>query len=213
MVLIATNFTGNRLLDELIDSSSSVLFQGVAGAGKTTLLLTISGNLCHLNTCVYVSTEETVHYERVARDISRYEKALFTEAYDLDTLLKVALTLPFIKPKYVFVDSINAPYKVEIRKESTQTKEALIISTMLDVVEREGGKLFASAQVRAEDGGDVVASGLSMFEYYFDTILEVLIEKPQLRSIRVYKSSKPHSIKKAYFLIREHGVEWAQYEW
>jgi len=212
VVFIAITYTGSPLLDELIDSSRSVLFQGVAGAGKTALLLTITGNLCRLDPCVYISTEETVHYERVARDISKYERTLFTEAYDLDTLLKIALTLPFIKPKYIFVDSINAPYRVEIKKESTQAKEALITSIMLDVVEKAGGKLFASAQVRAEDGGDTVASGLSMFEYYFDTILEVLIEKPLLRSIRVYKSSKSHSIRKLYFLIKEHGVEWAEYE-
>jgi len=211
-MFITETLTGNPALDEIIEDSRSVLFQGVAGAGKTTLLLTIASNLCSKNLCVYISTEETVHYERVARSPNKFERALFTEAYDLDTLLRISLTLPFIKPKYIFVDSINAPYRVEARRESTQAKQALIISILLSTIERENGKLFASAQVRAEESGDVVASGLSLLEYYFDLILEVLIEKPQVRSIRIYKSSKPHKIGKLYFLIREHGVEWIEYE-
>ena len=212
VVLISKTYTGNPVLDEAIDNSRSILLQGVAGAGKTTLLLTIAGNLCNENPCVYISTEETVHYERVARNPDKYEKALFTEAYDLDTLLKIVLALPFIKPKYVFVDSINAPYRVEMKKESTQAKQTLIISALLNIVEREGGKLFASAQVRAEESGDIVASGLSILEYYFDLILEVLIMRSSLRSIKVFKSIRPHKIESLCFLIREQGVEWCECE-
>jgi len=211
VVLITRVYTGNPLLDNVIESARCVLFQGVAGAGKTTLLLTIAGNLCSTYPCVYISTEETVHYERVARDPDRYEKALFTEAYDLDTLLKVAITTPFIKPKYVFVDSINALYRLEAGRESTQAKQALITSILLETVKRENGKLFASAQVRAGESGDVVASGLSMLEFYFDLIFEVLIEGTQLRSIRLYKSIRPLKVEKLYFSIREYGVEWRVY--
>lgn len=203
-----TVYTGNEMVDELIEHSTGVLFYGVAGAGKTTLLLTIAGNLCWKHPCVYVTTEETVHYERVARDPSRYEQALFTEAYDMGSMVKVAQAVALIKPLYVFVDSLNSPFRLEALKENTLASYGFVIATLLSVAEGRGGKLFASAQVRAGEAGEVEISGFKILDYYFDTIFEVSIEDVNTRSIKPTKSLVQPRFDKLRFKITSEGVVW-----
>ncbi|MEM4834390.1 MAG: AAA family ATPase, partial [Thermosphaera sp.] len=49
---------------KIVEKSDMSLFYGVAGAGKTTLLLTMARYFCkQKGPCLYVSTEETLHYE------------------------------------------------------------------------------------------------------------------------------------------------------
>lgn len=201
-------YAGYSALDELLESSSAVLFYGVAGAGKTALLLTIASNLCWKYPCVYVTTEETVHYERVARNPSKYELALFTEAYDLDTLVNVAQAVALLKPRYIFVDSLNAPFRLEALKENALAKYGFVISLFLSLVETARGKLFASAQVRMGESGDLEISGYKVLDFYFDTILEVSIEEHGVRSIKPLKSPIPPRFEKLLFRITDEGVTW-----
>lgn len=202
------SYSGNELLDNLIDSSSAVLFYGVAGAGKTTLLLAIASNLCWKYSCIYVTTEETVHYERIARNPDKYEHALFTEAYDVSTLVKVAYTVSLLKPHYIFVDSLNAPFRLEALKESTLAKYGFITSTLLSTAEASGGKLFASAQVRVGETGDLEITGFKLLDYYFDTILGVFIESVGTRFIKPLKTPITSTFEKLFFRITDEGVEW-----
>jgi DNA repair protein RadB len=203
-------YTGNSELDKYIEESLSILFYGPAAAGKTTLLLTIAGELCKLHPCVYVSTEETLHYERVAKYPDKYEKALFTEAYDYDELLKTAIAVSALKPRYVFIDSINSLFRLEALKEGSVEKLAFITSLLLETVERNSGKLFASAQVRSSEAGEVEASGIKILDYYFDLIVSILIDSENKRILRVIKFPVK-AIKEAIelkFAITESGVVW-----
>lgn len=201
-------YTGNALVDELIEASNGVLFYGVAGAGKTTILLTVAGNLCWKHPCVYVTTEETVHYERVARNPSRYERALFTEAYDMASMVKIAQAIAMIKPRYVFVDSLNSPFRLEALKENTLASYGFVIATLLSVAESVEGKLFASAQVRAGEAGEIEISGFKILDYYFDTIFEVSIEDVGTRAVKPLKSQAQPRFEKLFFRITDEGVEW-----
>jgi DNA repair protein RadB/DNA repair protein RadA/Sms len=204
-------YTGNRYIDELIERHTSTLLYGPAGSGKTTLLLTIAGNVCRENTCIYVSTEETLHYERVARNPDRYQKALFTEAYDLDELIKVSMAAWLIRPKYIFVDSINAPFRAVALRESSTTKLGLVASLLINAVEESGGKLFASAQVRLGESGELEASGYSILDYYFELVINTLIDRENTRLARVVKPQLQASggYKAEYrFNIGDEGVIW-----
>ena len=208
MVLIEESYLGNPVLDKIIGSSSSVLFYGVAGAGKTTLLLALASNLCSRYTCIYVTTEDTAHYERVAKSHDKYSNALFTEAYDLDSLIKVALATAMIKPKYVFVDSINAPFRLEAMSEGALTKYAFVVGLLLEVAEKTKGKLFASAQVRAGESGDLEISGSKVLDYYFDAIIGVFIGDAGKRYLKPLKLPEGLLFEQLTFRITSYGVEW-----
>lgn len=184
------------------------MFYGPAGAGKTTLLLTIASNLCTRHLCVYISTEETTHYERVARFPEKYEKTLFTEAYDMDTFVKVALATYLLKPLYIFADSINALFRLESLKENTLAKQALATSLLLEATRSSGGKLFASAQIRAGESGGVEAPGGKIVDYYFDAIIGVFVEEPNKRYLKPVKSPIHVYFDKLFFKITDSGVEW-----
>ncbi|MEM2013939.1 MAG: AAA family ATPase [Desulfurococcaceae archaeon] len=201
-------YSGNELLDELIESSSSVLFYGVAGAGKTSLLLTIAGNLCSAYSCVYITTEETTHYEHIARNPDRYKHALFTEAYDLSTLVKVTYAVFILRPRYIFVDSLNAPFRLEALKENALAKYGFATSLLLSTAEASGGKLFASAQVRAGETGDLEITGFKLLDFYFDAILGVFIESAGIRFIKPLKTLFATKFEKLYFRITDEGVKW-----
>jgi len=201
-------YSGHRLLDGVIEPSTAVLFYGPAGAGKTTLLLAIASNVCRFHDCVYISTEETLHYERVAKNPEKYEKALFAEAYDMDTLLRLAIATYLLRPVFVFVDSINALFRVEALRESALTKQVFIISLLLEAVAGHRGKLFATAQVRVGERGDLEASGSRIMDYYFDTVIGVFTEEAGRRYIKPAKTPVPASFNKLSFKITETGVEW-----
>ncbi|MEM4481670.1 MAG: AAA family ATPase [Desulfurococcaceae archaeon] len=187
-----------------------MLFYGPAGAGKTAILLTVASNLCSFHFCIYISTEETLHYDRISRAINAYDKTLFAEAYDMNTLLRVAIATSVLKPKFIFVDSVNAPMRVEARRETTTTKQSFIISLLLETVREQGGKLFASAQVRVGEDGTLEASGMKLFDYYFDTIVGVFIGEGGVRYIKPVKTGTRVDFNEIVFRITETGVSWLE---
>ncbi|MEM1628274.1 MAG: AAA family ATPase [Desulfurococcaceae archaeon] len=208
MVIYIFAYTGRQELDELIERHRSILFYGVAGSGKTTMLLTIAKNLCKQDICVYISTEGTLHYERIAREHDAYGNTLFSEIYDLDELINTAIFLNMVGIKYIFVDSINAPYRMRAMDESSIVKQALLISIMIKTVEETNGKLFASAQVRTGEEGYIEAVGHGMLEYYFDLVVNLGIDGYE-RYAKIMKPNEKIDIeKKMYFKITDKGVEW-----
>ncbi|MEM4717329.1 MAG: AAA family ATPase [Desulfurococcaceae archaeon] len=210
--MVIRKYTDNSLLDELIEQSWGILFYGPAGAGKTTLLIHIAGNICSDDQCIYISTEETLHYERVAKNPERFRNVLFTEAYDMETLLKAVFATYLIQPKYVFVDSINSLFRVEALKEDTITKQALVISLLLETVNLKEGKVFASAQVRIRERRDLEIPGQNILEYYFDSILRIAVEEYGRRIIKPYKYIIEPKFSELVFKITSDGVSW-EYEY
>lgn len=160
--------------------------------------------------CIYVSTEETLHYDRVSRAVDTYERALFAEAYDMDALMRAALATSMLRPKFIFIDSINAPMRVEASKENTFTKQAFIISLLLETTREQGGKLFASAQVRTGETGIIEASGMKLFDYYFDAVLGVFIGEGGERYIKPLRTNTKPNFDKISFRITETGVIWLE---
>lgn len=196
------------MLDELIDPSLAIIFYGPAASGKTTLLLTIASNVCREIMCVYISTEETLHYEQVAKTPSKYEGVLFAEAFDMDTFLKSAVATYMMSPKYIFIDSINSLFRLEPLKENTLTKQAFITSLLLETTRRNKGKLFASAQVRVGEKGELEASGFKIIDYYFDLILSVFIGEGGKRYVKPVKTPVPARFEKVSFTISDTGLMW-----
>ncbi|MET1159443.1 MAG: AAA family ATPase [Thermoprotei archaeon] len=204
-----TIFTGNTVIDKLIDQETAVLVFGEAGSGKTTLLLTIASNICSPdNPCIYISTEDTLHYERVARDPEKFGGIFFTEIRGLEELIVFSLKILLLPPvRALFVDSINAPYRLVAYKEDSLAKLGLVIGLLWSKARSSGGKLFASAQVRAgyrEDEEEVTASGMSVLEYWFNTILQLI----RVNGERAVKAVKPDKGIIAKYTITSGGIRW-----
>jgi DNA repair protein RadB len=207
--------TGNPLLDNIIRGASSLLVFGSAGSGKTTLLLTIASNICHSpHTCLYISTEETLHYERVARQPDKYSNVLFTEIYDYDELEDLVLyRLGLMDINIVFIDSINSLYRLIAYSEESITRYGLLLAMLWMNSVGRNGLLYASAQVRMgfeEDEEEVVASGMNILNYWFDIILYL----GWINSKRAARIEKPreYSDKVFFFDITDKGIEWISNE-
>jgi len=202
--------TGCAEIDAVIKPGTSTLFYGEAGVGKTRLLLTIAGNVCSLPSvkCLYISTEETLFYEIVARNVERYDRVLFAHITDFHELLDYAATFPqFVELNAIFVDSINAPYRLVSFSENSITSFGLLLALLNNIVVRRKAFLFASAQVRAgfhEDEEEVTASGMPILEFWFDNIFRVGEDEKG----RFVEARKPVKNLKKYFVITAGGVEW-----
>jgi len=203
--------TGVREFDDIVGEGSSTLFYGVAGVGKTTMLMTIAGNICRkLYPCIYVSTEDTLHYDRVARYPERYENVFFTEIRDFDELLKyVVEVLEFIPYRVLFVDSINALFRIVAYREDSIARYGLMLGLLWKKTWDSKGYFFASAQVRAgfeEDEEEIVASGTNILEYWFDNVFYMGFEDNK-RFIEVVKPVEMKGFRR-YYLIGDTGIEW-----
>jgi len=191
---------------ELVLKSPTCLFYGVAGAGKTNILLTLTRDLCKKDRpCLYVSTEETLHYEKVGKQVEDYAYTLFTEVYSLDKLLELVFHTSYMNFQTLVVDSINSLYRAVAYEESSLAKFTFLMGFLRNMSELKGLKILASAQVRAGEE-DVEASGMSLLDYYFDTIFQVGFEENK----RFVKLVKPRykTTPINYFEINEKGVVW-----
>ena len=207
------NYTGCEIIDKILKDNNSLLVYGEAATGKTSLLLhivkTISMN--GLN-ALFISTEGSLYQARVSLEPENYSNVLFTEIYGLDELLEyVLLYVPLLhKIRYIVIDSINALYRLSSWEEGSIEKFGLINALLKEFVNKRNGLLFASAQVRAvDDSSEVIASGMSILEYWFDIIILLRRENGK----RVLKIIKPRGYEKELieFKITSKGIEWIEY--
>jgi len=210
---ILIKYTGCRIIDRILKDNNSLLVYGEAATGKTSLLLhivkTISIN--GLN-ALFISTEGSLYQARVSLEPENYSNVLFTEIYGLDELLEyVLLYIPLLhKIRYIGIDSINALYRLSSWEEGSIEKFGLINALLKEFVNKRNGLLFASAQVRAvDDSSEVIASGMSILEYWFDIIIQLRRENGK----RVLKIIKPRGYEKELieFKITSKGIEWIEY--
>jgi len=202
-------FTGCRDIDKLIAGKTAILFYGEAGIGKTTMLLTIASNVCkEIYPCIYISTEDTLHYERVARDPSRFENVFFEEIWEFEDLVEyVAKVLAFTPYKVLFIDSINSLYRLVAHKEEAISTYGFILGLIWRRTLDLEGYWFASAQVRAgyrEEDEEIVASGMPILEYWFDPIFYMTYSDGE----RVVKVVKPKNSIERRYIVTEEGIEW-----
>jgi len=206
-------YTGCRIIDRILKDNNSLLVYGEAATGKTSLLLhivkTISIN--GLN-ALFISTEGSLYQAKVSLEPENYSNVLFTEIYGLDELLEyVLLYVPLLhKIRYIVIDSINALYRLSSWEEGSIEKFGLINALLKEFVNKRNGLLFASAQVRAvDDSSEVVASGMSILEYWFDIIIQLRRENGK----RVLKIIKPRGYERELieFKITSKGIEWIEY--
>ncbi len=207
------NYTGCEIIDKILKDNNSLLVYGEAATGKTSLLLhivkTISMN--GLN-ALFISTEGSLYQARVSLEPENYSNVLFTEIYGLDELLEyVLLYVPLLhKIRYIVIDSINALYRLSSWEEGSIEKFGLINALLKEFVNKRNGLLFASAQVRAvDDSSEVIASGMSILEYWFDIIIQLRRENGK----RVLKIIKPRGYERELieFKITSKGIEWIEY--
>ena len=207
------NYTGCEIIDKILKDNNSLLVYGEAATGKTSLLLhivkTISMNGLD---ALFISTEGSLYQARVSLEPENYSNVLFTEIYGLDELLEyVLLYVPLLhKIRYIVIDSINALYRLSSWEEGSIEKFGLINALLKEFVNKRNGLLFASAQVRAvDDSSEVVASGMSILEYWFDIIILLRRENGK----RVLKIIKPRGYERELieFKITSKGIEWIEY--
>ncbi len=204
--------TGCRVLDGYIPwRGGMILVYGIAGSGKTTLLLEVAGNICRgVDKCIYISTGGTLHYDRVAVAPERYSNVFFVEFYDFDSLEDFILHVYYYMPiRFIFIDSINALYREIAYKENSIQRMGLILGVLKRKITISDGLLLASAQVRAgfeEDEEEITASGMSIYDYWFD----VIIRLGYLDGRRYAEIVKPleGSGVKAFFDITDKGIIW-----
>ena len=206
-------YTGYEIIDKMLKDNNSLLVYGEAATGKTSLLLhivkTISIN--GLN-ALFISTEGSLYQARVSLEPENYSNVLFTEIYSLDELLEyILLYVPLLhKLRYIVIDSINALYRLSSWEEGSIEKFGLINALLKKLVNKRNGLLFASAQVRAvDDSSEVIASGMSILEYWFDIIIQLRRENGR----RVLKIIKPRGYERELieFKITSKGIEWIEY--
>ncbi len=207
------SYTGCSFIDSVIGREPiTVLIYGEAAAGKTALLLHIARRLSlNGSRSIFISTEGSMYMARVASIAQDYENVVFTEVYSLNEQIAyslMALALKSMDFKALFIDSINSLYRLETYSEYSIEKLGLNASLMRKWAEEFRGAVFASAQVRAIDEGDVAASGMKVLEYWFDVILQ-LTKSNGRRALRVVKP-RNFSGKQVLFEISSQGVTWIE---
>ncbi len=207
------SYTGCENIDRLLRDNNSLLVYGEAATGKTSLLLHIAKTLSMngLN-ALFISTEGSLYQARVSLEPENYSNIIFTEIYSLDELLECVLSyIPLLhKIKYILIDSINALYRLSSWEEGSIEKFGLINALLKDFVNKRNGLLFASAQVRAvDDSNEVIASGMTILEYWFDIIVQLRRENGK----RVLKIIKPKGYERELieFKISSKRIEWIEY--
>ena len=214
----ARSITGWDVLDKIIGSPPrAILFYGEAGIGKTNMLLWIAKRVCRgARPCIYISTEGSLYQGIVARRPEDYEHVLFGETRDLYGLLETIIRGVYpVDSCAVFVDSINAPFRGASGYEESIPLFGLILALLRRKTDEGRAYLFASAQVRGlteleprGEGEEVVASGMSILEYWFDVIVFLGVEE----GLRYARIVKPEGLEaEAYFVIEDGGVEWLEF--
>ena len=192
------------VLTRVISSSLTTLFYGPAASGKTNILISLARELCAPpRKCIYVSTEGSLHYDKIARANENFSNVEFTDLVDFDKFIELLLKVSSIPLfNYVFIDSVNALYRPLATRSDVTSKFLFTLARLYDYSLR-GGRVVASAQVRVGESGELEASGFKLLDFYFDTIFQVNFEDSK-RFIRLEKP--PGRTLKLYFRIGDFGA-------
>ncbi|MEM4816794.1 MAG: AAA family ATPase [Desulfurococcaceae archaeon] len=201
-------FTGSGVIDRIIVNGLTNLFYGEAGVGKTNLLLTIARNLCkEVYPCIYVNTEDILYYDIVSRNLDEFSNVFFVDIMDYDEFYKYVLEkLMYIPYKVLFIDSVNALFRLVVYKESSIINYGLLLGLIVKKNIDTNSYLFASAQVRSaiDESVEYTASGMSILEYWFANIFKIDRDE----NGRFIECVKPFSGVRVYFEITSDGIVW-----
>ncbi|MEM0380494.1 MAG: AAA family ATPase [Desulfurococcaceae archaeon] len=201
-------FTGSGVIDRIIVNGLTNLFYGEAGVGKTNLLLTIARNLCkEVYPCIYVNTEDLLYYDIVSRNLDEFSNVFFVDIMDYDEFYKYVLEkLMYIPYKVLFIDSVNALFRLVVYKESSIINYGLLLGLIVKKNIDTNSYLFASAQVRSaiDESVEYTASGMSILEYWFANIFKIDRDE----NGRFIECVKPFSGVRVYFEITSDGIVW-----
>lgn len=201
-------FTGSRIIDEIISKYPTSLFYGEAGAGKTNLLLTIARNMCReIYPCIFINTEEILYYDIVSRKPIEYSNVFFTNIWDYKEFRNyVVEKLIYIPYRALFIDSVNALYRIVAHLELSLIDYSLLLGLITMKTIEEKAYLFASAQVRSvtSESDEYTASGMSILDYWFGNIFKTSRDD----NGRYVECVKPISGVKVYFEITSDGIVW-----
>ncbi|MEM1826275.1 MAG: AAA family ATPase [Desulfurococcaceae archaeon] len=201
-------FTGSGVIDRIIVNGLTNLFYGEAGVGKTNLLSTIARNLCkEVYPCIYVNTEDILYYDIVSRNLDEFSNVFFVDIMDYDEFYKYVLEkLMYIPYKVLFIDSVNALFRLVVYKESSIINYGLLLGLIVKKNIDTNSYLFASAQVRSaiDESVEYTASGMSILEYWFANIFKIDRDE----NGRFIECVKPFSGVRVYFEITSDGIVW-----
>ncbi|MGC9012272.1 hypothetical protein [Thermogladius sp.] len=191
-------------LRRLVSGSPTTLFYGPAAAGKTNILISLAREFCVFGKrCVFISTEGTLHYDKIARAGVGFGNVEFADVVDFDVFTELLLKLSSATVfNYIFIDSINALYRPLATRPDVLSKYLFTLAKLYNYSLR-GGRVVASAQVRVGEDGELEASGFKLLDYYFDTIFQVNFEGSK-RFIRLEKP--PNRELKMYFRVGDEGA-------
>ncbi|MCS7112257.1 MAG: hypothetical protein N3D82_05610 [Ignisphaera sp.] len=182
-----------------------MVIYGEAGSGKTNIMLNML--LCSkpINSLYYISTEGSIFLNRVLSLGISSENILFSIALDQDHLAHLIIDIIAMgrSPQAVFIDSINHFYRVE-SVDQRNIRMFLNILALLDVISYKSTYVIASAQVKADEYGEIVA-GYEYLSMWAECI--AVIEKSSNRT-RLLRFVKPPIDLKFKFLVTGNGIKW-----
>jgi DNA repair protein RadA/Sms len=153
--------------------------------GKSTLALQVAGKLAEKHVCLYVSGEESL--EQIKMRATRLKVGGDKLYVVSETLLaEIAAKIREIKPKFVFIDSIQTVYRDDIQSAPgsvAQVRETT--AEILSIAKSEGIVAFICGHVTKE--GDL--AGPRVLEHIVDTVLYFESAKHQAyRILRCFKN-------------------------
>ena len=159
----------NRALGGDFISGAIVLIAGMPGVGKSTLLMQLSAKLSKHGEVVYLCGEESI--KQVTKKFERLsigENSI--KLYDGMNLNEIAQLLSDLKPKSVFVDSIQSVYEPDtqgapgsINQIINSTKKLILICKKLNILCLMSGHVTKT--------GDV--AGPRVLEHMVDVVLQL----------------------------------------
>jgi len=180
--------TGTAEIDNLLGGGivdgQMLLVGGEPGVGKSTLFLQIAGSFSDKYRCLYVSGEESL--EQLKMRASRLNVSSDNLFVVSETLLsEIAAKIDEIKPKFLFIDSIQTMYRDDIPSAPgsvSQVRETA--AEILNISKSNGIATFVCGHVTKEG----TLAGPRVLEHLVDTVL--YFESTRHHSYRILRCFK-----------------------
>ncbi len=174
----------DNLLGGGIVDGQMILIGGEPGVGKSTLFLQIAGRLSAGHRCLYVSGEESLEQLKMrAGRLGVVSENLFVVS---ETLLgEIAVKIGEVKPKFLFIDSIQTMYRDDIPSAPgsvSQVRETA--AEILNISKSSGIATFVCGHVTKEG----TLAGPRVLEHLVDTVL--YFESTRHHSYRILRCFK-----------------------